>query len=776
MRETRYEIVKKISESSNQALNLEDLLGILENVIVVDKNIDHNTSFNSFSSNVMYVNEEWIAHNPLGEKADDKPVLDELDSYKKRINKSSDQYKLNNKYEELNDMYDKLDQFSSMITHLKPTSLTKRMNNADLVIIPPEYVEKIRSEIPKAQIAVLADKPISIFNYPNITYEILTLGPEPTARIDSKTIKLLFNTEKRDSNIFSFDFDEFYTSIDDTFLADIAEKKSKPGINRTTFIEHHPERKFKSTRGYPKFKESETKTAFRNFYGMGKRYIYTERFQRGNSDEFIEWRRKKVIKFCEQLWTQPLTSINQANDRLLLYDELINNPDYRKKLLSIATGIESLVTSYFHLSGMANHISSNILRSKFGARIHKESFYDDFTYIAKLFTLDLELIRTNLAELDSNSNEMRVILEPLKSILSKENLGNLHKTYSFLKRIIDAKPEDFHGLEDIFKNQLQKQKAHKIPELEDYDPNNDPYFWYAYLKREKGVIRSMQGCKSPTLKALLNKFHFQNPVTCSEVAINFLNTASIKLEVYVVKANYMAKHNWSKPEILPGNLGVIDIKKGYYPLTRLQHTNEYIANDTYLDSNDRIEIIDGPNITGKTIDVKKSLFIAACALTGSYVPADQSTRISFFDRIRYRIKDTGMMNTSAFVQELATTMEEIKAIGSSIFAAYDEAYSSTNDVEGEAFLYATIRRFSEESLVRAVFTSHFPSLQNILEDHAVKGVKFSHFEFKKKEGKLLFPHIKKRMPNKIGDYAIDIAEQEGVSPYIINFARNYKND
>ena len=100
---------------------------------------------------------------------------------------------------------------------------------------------------------------------------------------------------------------------------------------------------------------------------------------------------------------------------------------------------------------------------------------------------------------------------------------------------------------------------------------------------------------------------------------------------------YVAQQNrYCKPKL--NQKGVIDIKGGRHPVVEQMIQNEmFISNDTYLDnSRQRISIITGPNMAGKSTYMRQSALIVLMAQIGSFVPADFAN-IGIVDRIFTRV-------------------------------------------------------------------------------------------------------------------------------------------
>jgi DNA mismatch repair ATPase MutS len=397
---------------------------------------------------------------------------------------------------------------------------------------------------------------------------------------------------------------------------------------------------------------------------------------------------------------------------------------------------------------------------------------------------------------------------------------DLAYTHAFLKHVISSKPKDFFELRRLFETELKKSGAKKLKELEEYNPINDGFLTASDDDEEECYFSSislgsksprlnktgsMRGHKTDYLESLLNRFYMQNPVSGSEDFLAFVDNAGTKLLAFFINAYETVKDmslssgkkKWCLPNMLPAEDGVVDIKQGHYPLTRLRRimTDHVVPNDTYLNAENRVEVLEGVNAAGKSIDLIKTLYIVAKTLTGSYVPA-LDANISYFDFIRARKKSQGQRSSGALVDEFSMVNEISKEILSdgaedqrnlrlvdltklnnrTYLIGFDEIPgTSTNEFEGEALTYALVKWLSKQSGVRAITTEHFPSLREILNDTTVSGVNFSHFVFDTvtREGDLFFPYIKENGVYRGVDYAIAIAEHENIHPSVIAYAKAY---
>ena len=591
-----------------------------------------------------------------------------------------------------------------------------------------------------------------------------------------------------------------------------------------------------------------------NNHGLGAK-VNGYRIGRNNFIEgFRKGKEKRIKELYQQIWIQPLDSLEEVLDRQANIGRLVDDRDYSRFMKSLEESINAILEPYLHLSAMSRLMGSVLLRSKWGSPIVKQAFYDDFVRISQDFVELYEKLTGHLDSLNPDSRELKVLLAPLNHFAGDG--GKLNQAYVFLKSVVERQPGDFVQLAQMFAGKLADNGASLIPELEGYNPLKDKslervriheagedsmlgklqdahaklsnyspqieslsaeaserlkqaverakssgYRLFRVKKRGEEITylpaRELEGIdveqlcyiqkdvkrlkhqalnldsrRSKNLDAMLKQFYSKMPVSEADETIRYLDYVGTRLAAYNAMASFFRKEGWTRPDVVPAEQGIIEIRNGWYPLTRLQHGDSYVRNDTVLTPNQRVEVLDGTNSGGKTIDVRKSMFIATLALTGCYVPADYA-KISFFDRIRFRLKQTGMHDSSALVSEVQDIGEVIDALGTHIFVGLDETFTSTNDREGEALTYALIRRLTEDPRARAIITSHYPTLHDMQNDPGFSGVKFSHFYYEKQNGRIVFPHKKISGPNLEADYAIPIAENEGLSPRIIAHAKKF---
>jgi DNA mismatch repair protein MSH5 len=115
--------------------------------------------------------------------------------------------------------------------------------------------------------------------------------------------------------------------------------------------------------------------------------------------------------------------------------------------------------------------------------------------------------------------------------------------------------------------------------------------------------------------------------------------------------------NYTRPEVVsgvnPGEEGTILIENGRHPLQELITDDDFIPNDTKIDANGRVNIVTGPNFSGKSCYIRQVGMLVYMAHIGSYIPCDAG-RISITDQILARISsvETCSVPQSTFQQDL----------------------------------------------------------------------------------------------------------------------------
>jgi DNA mismatch repair protein MutS len=176
------------------------------------------------------------------------------------------------------------------------------------------------------------------------------------------------------------------------------------------------------------------------------------------------------------------------------------------------------------------------------------------------------------------------------------------------------------------------------------------------------------------------------------------------------------RNNFVRPNI--NEKGVIDIKNGRHPVVEKMIPNEmFIANDTYLDDKkNRISIITGPNMAGKSTYMRQTALIVLMAQIGSFVPAD-SANIGIVDRIFTRVgaSDDLASGQSTFMVEMTEVANILRNATSKSLLILDEIGRGTSTFDGLSIAWAVVEHISNKRLLGAktLFATHYHELTEL---------------------------------------------------------------
>ena len=176
------------------------------------------------------------------------------------------------------------------------------------------------------------------------------------------------------------------------------------------------------------------------------------------------------------------------------------------------------------------------------------------------------------------------------------------------------------------------------------------------------------------------------------------------------------KNNYVRPSL--NTDGVIDIKGGRHPVVEKMMNNDmFIANDTYLDNgNNRISIITGPNMAGKSTYMRQTAIIVLMAQIGSFVPAS-SAKIGIVDRIFTRVgaSDDLASGQSTFMVEMNEVANILRNATSNSLLVLDEIGRGTSTFDGLSIAWAVVEHISNPKLLGAktLFATHYHELTEL---------------------------------------------------------------
>ncbi|GBG58910.1 hypothetical protein CBR_g24261 [Chara braunii] len=189
--------------------------------------------------------------------------------------------------------------------------------------------------------------------------------------------------------------------------------------------------------------------------------------------------------------------------------------------------------------------------------------------------------------------------------------------------------------------------------------------------------------------------------------------AMAELDCVVSLSEAALEHNFKRPRLVRGS-DVMKIKNGRHPLQELV-VNTFIPNNTHVDENKgRVNIITGPNCSGKSVYAKQVAMITFMAHIGSFVPADECI-LGLCDRIFTRIlsKETALLPQSTFMIDLNQIAVMLRHATSKSLCIIDEFGKGTLASDGIGLLCATIQHLMSSATPPKVFAcTHYTELRN----------------------------------------------------------------
>jgi DNA mismatch repair protein MutS len=236
-------------------------------------------------------------------------------------------------------------------------------------------------------------------------------------------------------------------------------------------------------------------------------------------------------------------------------------------------------------------------------------------------------------------------------------------------------------------------------------------------------------------------------------------------------AETASKNHFSMPEITDN--GVIEIKDGRHPVVEKMSKNSmFVPNDTHLNcDDDRLLIITGPNMAGKSTYMRQVAIITLMAQIGSFVPA-KSAKIGVVDRIFTRVgaSDDIASGQSTFMLEMTEVSSILKNATKNSLIILDEIGRGTSTFDGLSIAWAVAEYIQNKRKLGAktLFATHYHELTGL--ENELDGVKNYRVAVKKRGDDITF--LRKIVRGGTDDsYGIEVAALAGVPHDVISRAK-----
>ena len=242
------------------------------------------------------------------------------------------------------------------------------------------------------------------------------------------------------------------------------------------------------------------------------------------------------------------------------------------------------------------------------------------------------------------------------------------------------------------------------------------------------------------------------------------------LDVLTAFATVAEDMNYTMPEV--NNGAEIIINNGRHPvIEKMLPRGNFVGNDTYLNkTSDRLSIITGPNMAGKSTYMRQVALITLMAQIGSFVPADKAT-IGVVDKIFTRVgaSDDLSMGESTFMVEMMEVANILKDATSNSLIILDEIGRGTSTYDGLSIAWAVAKYISdtEKCGAKTLFATHYHELIEL--ENEQEGVKNYSIAVKEKGEDIIF--LRKIVEGGTDEsYGIHVAKLAGVPKEVLKNA------
>lgn len=247
--------------------------------------------------------------------------------------------------------------------------------------------------------------------------------------------------------------------------------------------------------------------------------------------------------------------------------------------------------------------------------------------------------------------------------------------------------------------------------------------------------------------------------------------ALAELDVGAALADLAEENNYCRPEI--DDSYAFEIVDGRHPVVeeaiRRSHEGSFVGNNCSLDvESNRIWLITGPNMAGKSTFLRQNAIIAIMAQMGSFVPA-KSAHIGYVDKVFSRVgaSDDLARGRSTFMVEMVETASILNRADRRSFVILDEIGRGTATFDGLSIAWAVVEYLHEVNKCRALFATHYHELTDLT--GRLKSMSLHCMKIKEFKGEVIFLH---EVIEGAADrsYGIHVAKLAGLPPKVLERA------
>ncbi len=247
--------------------------------------------------------------------------------------------------------------------------------------------------------------------------------------------------------------------------------------------------------------------------------------------------------------------------------------------------------------------------------------------------------------------------------------------------------------------------------------------------------------------------------------------ALARLDVASALAERASEGGWSAPIL--SDTPILQITAGRHPVvesTAGKRGERFIANDCALIEHDRLWLVSGPNMGGKSTFLRQNALIVLLAQAGSFVPAEQA-KIGLVDRLFSRVgaSDNLARGQSTFMVEMVETAAILAQASERSFVILDEVGRGTSTYDGLALAWSVVEAIHEMNRCRCLFATHYHELTRLAD--TLDALSLHHVRAKEYKGDLVLLH---EVTQGAADrsYGLAVAKLAGLPPPVLARAKS----
>ncbi|WP_226017741.1 DNA mismatch repair protein MutS [Novosphingobium sp. FKTRR1] len=253
-------------------------------------------------------------------------------------------------------------------------------------------------------------------------------------------------------------------------------------------------------------------------------------------------------------------------------------------------------------------------------------------------------------------------------------------------------------------------------------------------------------------------------------AIAATAAALARIDVAASQAERAAEGGWSLPRVVDEPL--LDVIGGRHPVVEAALAGKgerFVANDCALVPDNRLWLVGGPNMGGKSTFLRQNALIVLLAQAGGFVPA-QSATVGLVDRLFSRVgaADNLARGRSTFMVEMVETAAILAQASERSFVILDEVGRGTSTYDGLALAWAVAEAVHEVNRCRCLFATHYHELARLAESCAA--LSLHHVRAREWKGDLVLLHELAEGPAD-KSYGLAVARLAGVPQPVIRRAK-----